>query len=137
MSGSSLDARIIQALSAGQTEIDTEVSLNDLTADAIIRKSDHVILVEVKTGDARFPLPSSTHSQMKQFVAEAREKYQQRIVPVVVTNYRVFPEMKDELEKDGIQVLSVDGSVSEIARQILRADDVEGPAPVSAGPMVV
>lgn len=137
MNGSSLDARIIQALSASQTQIDTEVPLNNLTADAIIRKSDHVILVEVKTGDARFPLPSSTHSQMKQFIAEASEKYQQRVVPVVVTNYRVFPEMKDELERDGIQVLRVDGSVIDVARQILRVDEIEGPTAIGAGPVVV
>ncbi len=133
MSGSSLDAEIIQALSTGLTGVDTEVSLNDLTADAIVRKPDHVILVEVKTGDSRYPLPSSTHSQMKQYIAEVGEKYRQKVVPVVVTNYRVFPEMKVELEKDGIQVLEVGGSMSDLTRRIALVDDAEGPAPLNVG----
>lgn len=118
---------IIQAISQLLPSTRREVALADGMADAIIQQGDRVILIEVKTGNSRYPLPSSTHSQMRQYISEVQDLYKEhRVVPLVVTNYVVDSEMKAELEADGIKVIEVRNSLSDVTRQVaaaVRGDD--------------
>jgi hypothetical protein len=67
---------------------------------------DHPAIVELKIGDPELPLPSSTLSQVRLMMESIR---QTGVSPtaIVVTNYQVYPSQKEELESNGIKLVTV------------------------------
>jgi hypothetical protein len=85
-------------------------------ADAVIEQGDKVAIVEVKTGDPEFSLPSSTSPRMRLLkdLAAATEQFKGKtIIPVVVTNHRVGDAEKKQLDDAGIKLVPLSGSATE------------------------
>ncbi len=99
-------------------------------ADVIIDQGERIVIVEVKTGDPDLPLPSSALAQMKLAVQDAQRKLEQRpldkeVVPIIVTNYKVYPEQQQELKEDGITVVSLKSS-SDFAKVVSELTQATG-----------
>ena len=81
-------------------------------ADLTIREGNRLAVVEVKTGDPDLPLPSSTLAQMGLLAARVRSKLNEtvdgEILPVLVTNYNVSANDKDELDQAGIKLVPIE-----------------------------
>jgi len=80
-------------------------------ADLAIREGSRVAVVEVKTGDPNLPLPSSTASQMRMYVADVQKKVdpaqEMEVFPVLVTNYQVSSADRQELADQGIKIVEI------------------------------
>jgi hypothetical protein len=77
--------------------------------DLLVQLPNGIALVEIKTGDPALPLPSSTDAQMNLLTSSLASRYPwgKKLIPVVVTNYRVYPDQKAALETAGIRIVSV------------------------------
>ena len=85
-------------------------------ADFLVRDGNKVAIVEIKTGDPHFPLPSSTSSQLTEYVAEARRVFADpntELIPVVVTNYLVPDGLEEDLQASGVKLLRFDSPAAE------------------------
>jgi len=81
-------------------------------ADLVIEQGDIVAVVELKTGDPSFSLPSSTSPRMRLLRDEIGTRFRGKIiVPVVVTNYQVQPDEKQKLEREGIKIVQLPRSM--------------------------
>jgi len=87
-------------------------------------ESDRVALVELKFGDPGLPLPSSTSSQIR-LLKESMSQQSGGESPtsIVVTNYNVFPEQREELAANGIKLVTVprDADISKIVGEVRSA----------------
>ena len=91
-------------------------------ADIVIERPGRIIVAELKSGDPKLPLPSSTIPQMEFFVAQAHNRYPGcDIVPVVVTNYDVSETDKRALDREGVKILNIaSGSIDTMVADFLK-----------------
>jgi hypothetical protein len=110
-----------------------DYDLGPSAADVLIEQGDKVAIVEVKTGDPEFSLPSSTSPRMLLLKDLATEQFKGKtIIPVVVTNHRVGDAQKAQLADDGIKLVPLSGS--SVERFPLEFSEQVGIAPKKSAP---
>jgi hypothetical protein len=112
----SLHDRVLAGLAEALPGSRSDFSSGSSEADLLVQQGSRVAVFEIKTGDPDLPLPSSTSAQMlrlkeqvqQQFLAD--EPKVEEVLPVVVTNYKVTPADRKELEEQGIKLVLIDSA---------------------------
>jgi|SRR5271156_5923240 len=92
--------------------------------DLVLKFPNAVALVDIKTGDPSLSLPSSTDARMALLTRAVQPSHAgKKLVPIVVTNYQVFPAQKAALEASGIKIVSIDTGFDskKIAEDVVQA----------------
>jgi hypothetical protein len=107
MAAATLSEDVMRALQRKFPDVTKfSVSLGEVSADLVVEAPRRVMLAEFKTGNPELPLPRGTVPQIRRVVEQAKTRYpDQEIVPVVVTNYEVDPDIREALEEVGAKIV--------------------------------
>ena|SRR5690348_14347026 len=92
--------------------------------DLVLKFPNVMALIEIKAGDPSLSLPSSTDARMALLTRAVPACHgSEKLVPIVVTNYQVFPAQRAALEASGIKIVSIDTGFDskKIAEDVVRA----------------
>jgi hypothetical protein len=113
-----LHDRVLAGLAEAIPGSRADFSLGSSEADLLVHQGRRVAGFEVKTGDPDLPLPSSTSAQMLLLKEQVQQQLLEEdpdveeVLPVVVTNYKVTPADRKELEEQGITLVFIDPAVA-------------------------
>lgn len=101
--------QVVSALSNsfGSAVVDP-AARKDTGVDIVLRKENEVVMIEVKTGNPNMPLPASAVAHMRILAQEVKRVFDPKsLYSVVLTNYRVPQDEKEELKHNGIHLFEM------------------------------